>query len=233
MKAIYKRDLLSYFRGIGGYLFFTLYMLVCGYVFTLDNIIGSSGSLSQMYKALGILFVIAVPFLTVKNSVDGRDLKTEQLLYVSAARVVLSKFAAVMSLIFGAIMLSWIYFGILSIFARPYITEAVMCQAGLLLLCSCLTSLTAFISSIAHRKMQAYVMIFTLVLVFFVANNLITLAGNTFYQRVFHVMGLFSCYSNFMSGIFSPLDLIYMLSFTAVFLCACCIMTDRKRVKGA
>lgn len=232
MKAIYKRDFLSFFKNISGYIFFTLFFLVCGYLFTLENILNSSGSLKAMYRAAGVFLTVTVPFLTSHTLIDGREVNAEQRHYVSSLKIVLSKFAAVMTLPFMALSTTWIYFGILSIFARPYISEAFTSLLGLCLLCACLISLTMFIVSFAHRKMQAYSLIFTLILVFFVANNLITLARSTFYEHMFHVFGLFSSYLGFLNGMFSVTSLIYMLSFTAVCLILCCIILERKKEAG-
>ena len=232
MKAIYKRDLLSYFRTMSGYVFFAGIFLICGYVFSLNNIIESSGSLSGMYDALGICLTIIVPFMTVRIFLDGREVNTEQRLYVSSLEATVSKFGAVMTVFAAAVAGTWIFVGILSIFGSPYIAETVLRQLGLLLLCACMASLTMFIISIAHRKMQAFVMIYTIVMVFFVAHSLIRLGTDAFYGRVFWMLGLFSQYSYFGAGILSPGSLVYMLSFTGIFLLLSCIMLERKRQRG-
>lgn len=230
--AIYKRDFLSYFRTMSGYVFLAGIFLVCGYCFTLNNITEGSGSLLYMYNTLGIVMTVAVPFMTARVFLDGREINTEQLLYVSSLKAIALKFAAVMSFFAAGILSTWVFTGILSICGRPFISETVLMQAGLLLLCACVASLTMFIVSIAHRKTQAFVMIYTIIMVFFIAHNLIKLGTDAFYEQVFWMLSLFRQYSYFQNGILSPGSVIYMLAFTGIFLLLAGIMLERKREKG-
>ncbi|MBO5998507.1 MAG: hypothetical protein J6P87_02330, partial [Lachnospiraceae bacterium] len=98
MKAIFKKDILSYFHSYIGWLFigvlwFFVSLYVSGYSF-----IGQNSSVVGAFSIAEIVLMILLPILTMRTFADEKRQRTDQLIYtapISIGKVVLGKFLAV------------------------------------------------------------------------------------------------------------------------------------------
>ena len=102
MKAIYKRELNSYFHTMIGYVFIAFLVAYTGIYFMAYNL--NYGYPYFSYVLSGVLFVllIAVPVLTMRSFAEERKNKTDQLLLtspVSVGRIVLGKYLAMVTIL--------------------------------------------------------------------------------------------------------------------------------------
>ena len=51
MKAIFNRELDSYFNSMLGYVFLTIFLLMTGVMFTLANLMSTSASMTGFYRS--------------------------------------------------------------------------------------------------------------------------------------------------------------------------------------
>lgn len=103
MKAIYKRELRSYFTSMTGCVFAAFVTIVGGVYFMVYNL--NSGYPFFSYSLSGVIFalLICVPMLSMKCFAEERKHKTEQLWLtspVSLTEVILGKYFAMIS-VFG------------------------------------------------------------------------------------------------------------------------------------
>ena len=85
MKAVYKREFASYFNSMIGYVYTVIVLVFIGIFFMASNLLSTNQGGSYPYFAGAlqtsvIVFVFAVPILTMKSMADERRLKTEQML---------------------------------------------------------------------------------------------------------------------------------------------------------
>ena len=80
MKAIYKRELLSYFTSPIGYIFIAVYLAISGAVFCFTNLMSASSAPSGYFMIMIFFYIILIPLLTMKLMSEERKLKTEQIL---------------------------------------------------------------------------------------------------------------------------------------------------------
>ena len=102
MKAIYKRELNSYFHTMIGYVFIAFLVAYTGIYFMAYNL--NYGYPYFSYVLSGVLFVllIAVPVLTMRSFAEERKNKTDKLLLtspVSVGRIVLGKYLAMVTIL--------------------------------------------------------------------------------------------------------------------------------------
>lgn len=100
MKAIYKRELGSYFHSMLGYVFVAFLLVVTGIYFMAYNL--NMGYPYFSYTLSGMLFVLmlAVPVLTMRSFAEERKSKTDQLLLtapVGVTRIVFGKYLAMVT----------------------------------------------------------------------------------------------------------------------------------------
>ena len=100
MSAVYKRELKSYFNSMIGYVFIAVVMVFIGIYFRIVNMnVGFPYFASTLSSTL-IIFVFAVPLLTMKSMAEERKAGTDQMLLtypVSTTAVILGKYFAMMT----------------------------------------------------------------------------------------------------------------------------------------
>ena len=102
MRAIYKKELKSYFTSAIAWVFLAFFLVLTGLFFFLYNLSGGSLNFSTVYGAIEIFFILLlIPVLTMKSMADEKHQKTDQLLYtspISINKVVLGKYLALVTL---------------------------------------------------------------------------------------------------------------------------------------
>lgn len=102
MKAIYKRELRSYFNSMTGYIFIAVVIAFTGVYFMAVNLYGGYPYFSEALMSALSVFMFAIPVLTMRSLADERRSRTDQLLLtapVSLTRIVLGKYLAMVTVL--------------------------------------------------------------------------------------------------------------------------------------
>lgn len=102
MTAVYKRELRSYFTSMVGYVFIAILIFFVGIYFMAYNLFGGYPSFGYVLLSCTIIFMVAVPILTMRSMAEDRRNKTDQLLLtspVSITGVVLGKYFAMLTVL--------------------------------------------------------------------------------------------------------------------------------------
>ena len=83
MKAVYKRELKSYFDSMIGYIFIAFLVAMNGIYFLYYNMLVGYPYYSYVLGAMEFIILMAIPVLTMKCLSDERRSKTDQLLLTS------------------------------------------------------------------------------------------------------------------------------------------------------
>jgi ABC-2 type transport system permease protein len=100
MKAVYKRELNSYFSSMIGYVYTAVVLIFLGLFFMLTNILGQYPYFAGALSSLTIILVFTVPILTMKSIAEERRSKTDQMLLtypVKTSAVILGKYLAMVT----------------------------------------------------------------------------------------------------------------------------------------
>lgn len=83
MRAIYNRELKSFFYSMTGYVFIAFVTMFIGIYFMANNMISGYPYFSYTLSAVLIILLIAVPVLTMRSMSEERRSRTDQLLLTS------------------------------------------------------------------------------------------------------------------------------------------------------
>ena len=100
MKAIYKREVSSYFNSMIGWIFVAVLTVFIGIYFFAYNLFQGYPYFSLSLGSTLYIFVVMIPILTMRSMADERHTKTDQLLLtapVSVTAVVLGKYFAMLT----------------------------------------------------------------------------------------------------------------------------------------
>ncbi len=100
VKAIWKRDLLGYFRSPIGWVLMAIFTLISSLIFS-ANVLAAYSNVSYELSFMQSLFFVLIPILTMKSFAEERKIGTEVLLLTSPAstmQIVIGKYLAAFSL---------------------------------------------------------------------------------------------------------------------------------------
>lgn len=100
MKAIYKRELASYFNSMIGWLFTAVLTVFLGIYFFVYNLFNGYPYFSLSLSYTLFVFMVIIPILTMRSMAEERRSKTDQLLLtapVSVTGVVMGKYLAMLT----------------------------------------------------------------------------------------------------------------------------------------
>lgn len=233
MFAIYKRELKSYFTSVIACLFIAVTALISGIFFVYYNLNYGSSDMYPVYQCVFIL-VFTVPILTMKVIADDRRQKTDQLILtapVSVGKIVIGKFAALMTIFAIPILIMCLYPVILSTFGTIAFKTAYTNILGLVLYGMAFISIGVFISSITESQViSAILSIVVLLLGYMMASlsSMISSEGNII-TTVLNCFDLYTPVQNFLNGVIRLSDVVYYISITVLFLFFTCQSIQKRR----
>ena len=225
MWAVFKKELKSYFLSPIGYVVVGILLLVASVFFYLTTVMYSSIDLGGLYFYTALYgLLIAVPLLTMRMFSEERKTGTEQLVLtspVSITGVVLGKFLAAMAVITIALIIPFMYFGILCYFGSPNILVVLVAMLGFLLISGTAVSIGMFASSITESQVIAGVLTMGfLIITLFVPDLDIGLPD----------IAIMSFYQNFPSGVIKLSDVVGPVSLALMFIAFTIIVMQRRKL---
>ena len=227
MWVIIKKELKTYFLSPIGYVVIGILLLVFSLFFWLTTIQSGSVDLSSLYYYVALYgLIIAVPMLTMRMFSEERKNGTEQLLLtspISITKVVLGKLIASLGVIIITLLISFGYFGLVSLFGKASIMSVLTAMLGFILVSIAALSVGMFASSITENQViSAIVTVAFLVLTLFIENISSSLSS----------LSIMSFYEKFPVGVISLKEIAGLVSFSIVFIAlTILVMQRRKSVK--
>lgn len=176
MKAIYKRELKSYFQSMIGYAFIAFLMLFTGIYFTAYNLNGGYPYFAYALSGSMFIFLVAVPILTMKSFAEERKSKTDQLLLtapVSVTEIVLGKYLAMVTVYAIPCAIYCLYPLIIKMQGTAYL-KADYTAIGVFFLIGCVyIAVGMFMSSLTESQIIAAVSTFAALLVLYLWDGLV------------------------------------------------------------
>ena len=136
MKAIWKREMQSYFFTAAGYVFLGVFLTVSSVLFYLEILSQRSGDLPTFIGGMSYLWMLLSPILTMRLLAEEKQKKTDQLLLtspVSLPRIVMGKYLAAVTVLLMAAALTLLYAVIVAVYGRVYPAELAVNYLGFIL----------------------------------------------------------------------------------------------------
>ncbi len=250
---VYKKELKTYFISPIAYVILFIFNLVMGFIaYTLLGYYhlmsmrasaypygGFSLNPTEMlggpiFHNMAVTSLFMLPLLTMRLFSEEKKTDTIELLFTYPLRdwdIVWGKFLAVLTIYAVMVGLSAIFFGMVEIWLNFDKRAILNAYLGLLLLGASFLAAGLFLSSLTENQIVAAVMTFGLLLLFWIISWVSELAGPRF-KEFFTSLSLFEHYDNFPKGILDTRDIIFYLSFSALFLYLTLRVLASKRYRG-
>lgn len=232
VKAIWKRELQSYFCTPVGYVFLGVFLLISSVLFFLSILRQHSGDLPTFIGQMSYLWMLLSPVLTMRLLAEERQKGTDQLLVtspVSQTGIVLGKYFAAVTMLLITAAATLVYAGVVAVYGRIYPAELAVNYLGFILQGCAFAAVDLYLSGWAGTPAVAAAMGFG-------ANFLIwmidLLEGQISIKWITDAIDFLSLYSRneaFLMGQLSWAGMIYEISFVIVFLALTVYHLEKRR----
>jgi ABC-2 type transport system permease protein len=228
MKSILLREIKSFFGSPTGYLVIAIFLLLNGlflWVFEGEFNILNSGfaDLSPFFTISPWILIFLIPAVTMRSFSDERKQGTLELLLtkpLSVWQIVQGKFFGAMLLIVIAIIPTFIYVYVISMYGMPEgnidMGSTVGSYFGLLFLIASYTAIGVFTSALSENQIVAFILsVFLCFFFYFAFEGISTFLGG---QGLLENLGMESHFRSMSRGVLDSRDIIYFLSICILFM---------------
>ena len=163
MRAIFSREMQSYFYTPIAYVFMGVFLMLGSVFFAVNNLAARSGDVLSLLWDMSYLWLLLSPILTMRVFAGEKKSRTDQLLFtspVSLGGVVLGKFFAAFSVLLITVLVSLIYPLIVVIYGKVYLGELFAGYLGFILQGAFFIALDMHLSARASSPAIAAVLAF-------------------------------------------------------------------------
>lgn len=242
MFAIYKKELSSYFNSTLGYIILALYLLFSGFFFWMICFNGSTNGLVNVINYMLYVVFFLIPLITMKSFAEEKRQHTDQALFtapVGLNEIILGKYLSALTLYVICNLAYILYAFVMMIVlgaAVPW-SQVMAAMLGIILLGAALLSTNLLFSSLTEHQIIAAVVGIAVGLVIMLYDSIVsavegfinTLFSTSYEMVVLDKLSITLHYQNFISGVLSPVDFVFFLSWIAFFLFLTNRVLDRKR----
>lgn len=217
MLAVFKREFKSYFQSVIGWLFVAAFLAMFGLYFYIYNLMQGYPYVYYSLSAITVVFLIAVPVLTMRSFAEEKKSKTDQLLLtapVSPGRLVLGKYLAMVAVLTVDIAVFCVAPLILRVFGTVPMGESYIAILAFWLYGSACIAVGMFISSLTESQVIAAVLTFGVLLVSYMMQmitGVISSEGNLL-TKILDCLDLYAPFDKFAGGCLDLTAIVYYLT---------------------
>ena len=182
MRAVLKHELYSNFTNLTGYVFGAFILLFAGIFTLVYNLDGMLTNFEYAVASMTIVYLVAIPILTMRILAEERKQKTDQLLYslpLSMGQVILGKFAALLVMLLLPLAIIGLYPLVLRVYGNVYLPASYSTLLAFFLLGAALIAIGMFISSVTESQAVAAGICFVLMLLNYFLSDLSGYVGTS------------------------------------------------------
>ena len=231
MKAIFKREFMSYFKTPVGYIFLAAYYLFLG-LFFLAYYNSGSPDMPGLIISMALVVTFTLPIITMRLFSEDRRQKTDQLIFtspVSITSVVFGKYFAAMCIYAIGFAPTVVFELIIKSYVSVSLFGYVYALFGMMLLGSALIAIGMLVSSLTESPAVAAILALA-INIFALYVSLISLLINVkWLSAVAEKIAFVTAVQSFAKSVLSVPNIVYFLSITAAFLFLTVRSLEKKR----
>lgn len=235
MKAIYQKELKTYFCTPTGWLFIAVFLSIASLIFYLNNLLPRSSDLMQFLSMMSYVWMLLSPILVMRLLAGERRQSTDNLLMsapLSVSSLVIGKFLAACTVMFAAVIISLLYPLLLSAYARVYPAEVLTGYLGFVLQGCAFIALGIMVTSSMKSTMSAAAVSFGVNLFFWLASLMTNSASIPAALATFiNFISLYHRFVPFLSAQLSPANVLFYVMFCVCMLALTVLIITNSRSK--
>ena len=231
MGAIFKREFKAYFKSPVGYVILAIYLFFLGLFFTTMYASGYPYT-SFIFGQLFSIVLFTVPIITMRLMSDDKRQKTDQALLTAPVKlsgIVMGKFLAAFAF-FSLSLLETIIFQLIFLANGAADWSSFFGNIiGIALFGGALISVGLFVSSLTESQAVAAIGSFAISMSLMMLDTITASVNIPFLNKVVEWISFSGRYQTFTEGIFDFSNVVFFISFVALFLFFTVRVLEKKR----
>lgn len=217
MKAIYKRELQSYFHSFLGALFIGATLILIGIYFSVYNLFMGYPYIGYALSSVVFLFLISIPVLCMRILAEERHQKTDQLILtspVSVGSIVMGKFFALSTIFAIPVLIVSLYPVIMRLFGTVDLGKSYLAILGFFLYGLACIAICVFVSSLTESQVIAAVLSFGVLFLGYIMSALCSMISSTgnLLTKILGAFDMVGRFDDLLNGSFHLTSVVYYLS---------------------
>lgn len=232
MKAVFSREVNSYFNSLIGYIFLTAFFAASGILFSISSLQYGSTDMSSMFSTLLLVLLVLIPLLTMRTLSEDKRQKTDQCLLtapISLTSLVVGKFLAAFMIYAIGVCMTLVYAVVISFFAAVAWLEVLGNVVGLILLGMAYIAVGIFISSLTENQVIAAVGGFACMFALYLISAIASIIPIEWISNILVKLSFSDRYYAFTYGIFDFSNVLFFVSATVIFIFLTIRVLERRR----
>ena len=221
LKAVYFKELKSYFNSPMAYIFLVIFAVINGYFFTRTFFLFDQSDMRSLFNIIPLVYLFFIPAVTMSLIAREKNLGTMEVISTLPLKdidFVVGKFLAAFSLILTGLLVTLIHFFTLTQVGTNVDYGAVFSgYLGLALAGAVYSSVGTFASSITDNQVVAFIIGIFIVLVFFLMDKMLMFVP-VYLTGIIQYLSVDYHLSNISRGVIDSRNLVYFASVVGFFL---------------
>jgi gliding motility-associated transport system permease protein len=228
---IYRREIQSYFNSPVAYVVILVFLIIIGWFFTSNLFVINAASLRVVFELVPIVFLFFVPAITMRLIAEEKKSGTIELLTtkpVGDIEIILGKFLAALTLLFAAIVPTFIY--CITIMSLGHLDPGPVAAGylGLLLMGGVYIAIGILASSLTDNQIVAFILSFLVVFALFMLDKVLMYVPEGL-ASTFEYLSIDFHFSNIARGVIDSRDIIYFGSLLGFSLLLATVSLERRK----
>ena len=221
LKAVYFKELKSYFNSPMAYIFLVIFAVINGYFFTRTFFLFNQSDMRSLFNIIPLVYLFFIPAVTMSLIAREKNLGTMEVISTLPLKdmdFVVGKFLSAFSLVITGLLVTLIHFFTLAVVGTNVDYGAVFTgYLGLALAGAVYSSVGTFSSSITDNQVVAFIIGIFIVLVFFLMDKMLMFVPG-YLTGIIQYLSVDYHLSNISRGVIDSRNLVYFASVTGFFL---------------
>lgn len=221
MGAILKRELSAYFNSAIAYVVMAVYFFFAGLYFYFYCFESNTTSLTGVFNNMIYIILFLVPIITMKSLAEEKRQKTDQALLtapVNLTEIVMGKFLGAYILYAICSVIFLVFAVVISFFAAPSWSVILCTFIGVLLFGAALIAINIFISVLTESMIVAAIFGMAVGFVILMMSTFTSVIPFEWLSAALEKINFITYYVNFSYGLLNITDIVFFLSFAALFI---------------
>jgi ABC-2 type transport system permease protein len=217
--AVYRKELLSYFRSPIAYFVLAVFLLGTGYFFTYNMFMTGSASMTETFRDMGILLLTVSPLVSMRlfaAEYSGRTMELLMTLPLKPWEIVLGKFLGALTILLLMTAGTLIDLVPLYLFGNPQTTTIVAGYVGFMLLGMACLAVGQFFSTLTQNQIVAALITVPVLLSFWFIGHLQSFQTSYAVRSLFGYVSFAQHFADFVQGLIRSEAVVFFLIVSAI-----------------
>ena len=219
LRAVYEKEILTYFGSPIAYFVIAVFLLGTGFFFTYNIFLSGVGTMDQTFANMGILLLTLLPVLTMRlfsGEYSGRTIELLITLPLRNWQIVLGKYFGAVSMLLLMTATSCINLIPLYLYGNPQTPNIVAGYSGFVLLGMACIAIGQFFSALTENQIVAALITIPVLLAFWFVGHLQSLQSSILLRDLFSHLSFALHFGDFIQGLLRSEAIVFFLAVSAI-----------------